>query len=554
MLSALGWTLIHATWEAGALAVLLALALWIGRRASATTRYAMSLIALMTAAVLPVMTTLATRHASDVSPSISIALPQSAPAARTAASERVGPVRVSRPAAAQAAVVATFGDRVNAALPWLDLAWLVGVLLLSVRIAGGVVRIRRLESHARVAGERVRAVPQCLAQRVGIRAAFRVLESNAVDVPMVIGWVRPAVVVPVGLLTGFAPAHLEMVIAHELAHIRRHDTLVNLAQTIVETLLFYHPAIWWLSARVREEREHCCDDLALAVTGSDRSAYGAMLLQLEESRVEFALTAAATDGSLLRRVKRIVLATPPRAEFGATWVAGATMMLLALALVAPSRELIAARHVNAPVAARPSGPSRPALDSAPTRHTEVPSISAVHSRRRDTVMRHPTRILATAATAVTVAAANLSAQTPNISGRWTLVADSSPGNAKPQSRVIDIRQNENSVTFAEDAATLTFSIESSDTSGSIRLKGPTSLTVQGSGISFRIDSVADGPRLHAQWAGANNIELDVKSTKGTLNFATMTLSLDSSGQLVVRIEDTTQHAGVHQSVQYYRRN
>ena len=88
-----------------------------------------------------------------------------------------------------------------------------------------------------------------------------------VDVPTVIGWLRPVVLVPASALAGMTPQQLEAILAHELAHIRRHDYLVNLLQTLVETLLFYHPAVWWLSRRIRIERENCCDDLAVSLCG-----------------------------------------------------------------------------------------------------------------------------------------------------------------------------------------------------------------------------------------------------------------------------------------------
>ena len=130
------------------------------------------------------------------------------------------------------------------------------------------------------------------------------LESAAVTVPTLVGWVRPVVLLPAAALSGLTPEQLEAILAHELAHVRRHDYLVNLLQSLVETLLFYHPAVWWVSAEVRAEREHCCDDLAVAVCG-DRLVYVSALAELTSmERRAFAL--AATDGSLLDRVRRIL--------------------------------------------------------------------------------------------------------------------------------------------------------------------------------------------------------------------------------------------------------
>ena len=104
-----------------------------------------------------------------------------------------------------------------------------------------------------------------------------------VDVPTVIGWLKPVVLLPASALAGLSPNQVEAILAHELAHIRRHDYLVNLLQTLVETLLFYHPAVWWLSRRIRAERENCCDDLAVSLCG-DPVAYAAALAELEDLR------------------------------------------------------------------------------------------------------------------------------------------------------------------------------------------------------------------------------------------------------------------------------
>ena len=129
---------------------------------------------------------------------------------------------------------------------------------------------------------------------------MRVVESALVDVPVVIGWLRPVILLPVAALAGLTPAQVEAILAHELAHIRRHDSCVNVLQTIAETLLFYHPAVWWVSHRIRAEREHCCDDIAVAVCG-DPVAYAQALAELESWRVT---QSAAGDGGDRRPAAR----------------------------------------------------------------------------------------------------------------------------------------------------------------------------------------------------------------------------------------------------------
>ena len=136
--------------------------------------------------------------------------------------------------------------------------------------------------HRRVAVDRCRCARD---RRAAARFAARspILESGAVAVPTLVGWVKPVVLLPAAALSGLSPEQLQAILAHELAHVRRHDYLVNLLQSMVETLLFYHPATWWVSAQVRAEREHCCDDLAVEVCG-DRLVYVSALAELTTHR------------------------------------------------------------------------------------------------------------------------------------------------------------------------------------------------------------------------------------------------------------------------------
>ena len=135
-----------------------------------------------------------------------------------------------------------------------------------------------------------------------------IVDSALVDVPTVVGWLRPLILLPVAALANLTPAQVDSILAHELAHVRRHDYLVNVLQTLTETLLFYHPAVWWVSARVRAEREHCCDEIAVEICG-DAADYARALVELESWRVSSATMAlAATGGSLFDRVRRIMRA------------------------------------------------------------------------------------------------------------------------------------------------------------------------------------------------------------------------------------------------------
>jgi len=221
---------------------------------------------------------------------------------------------------------APFSPRAGWLLDGMVVCWSVGVTLLSARLSGGwalTVRLRRRFVEP-VTGAWQTTVER-LARRLGIRGGVRLLESSKLEVPAAIGWLRPVVLLPAGLLTGLPADQLESILAHELAHIRRHDYLVNLVQSLIETLFFYHPGIWWISARIRTEREFCCDDLAVSACGN-AATYARALAELEEFRSALPrprvprLAMAATGGELLRRIRRLVGLAP--AMSSERWVAG----------------------------------------------------------------------------------------------------------------------------------------------------------------------------------------------------------------------------------------
>jgi len=180
------------------------------------------------------------------------------------------------------------------AMPYAVAVWLAGVLACSMWHVGGWLKVQRLrrvgQPLADGPNERQWQVGAGrLADALGIHRTVRLLKlagAAASDLagPVVVGVLRPAVMIPAAIVTGLAPNQVEAILAHELAHIRRHDYLVNLLQTLAETLLFYHPAMWWASARIRAERENCCDDLAASAVGDGRT-YAAALAALAEVAV-----------------------------------------------------------------------------------------------------------------------------------------------------------------------------------------------------------------------------------------------------------------------------
>lgn len=372
----LGWTLVHFLWQAAAVAALLAVARVALRRRSANARYLAACAAMLALAVLPVVTLVVltwqlarATGETALAPSrralvaVTPAFPP-APGARPNALENRDALQAeTRPLAAPAAEAAapsfaptdprellatdenaatqpppsrwrtaahTLAGRLRPALPWLVGGWCIGVLALSGYHLGGWAQARRLvRSGTRPAPAAWQERLARLATRLRVTRPVRLLESTRVVVPAVVGWLRPVVLVPASALSGLPVAQLEAVLAHELAHVRRHDYLVNLLQSAVETLLFYHPAVWWVSRQVRTDREDCCDDVAAAACG-DPVLYARALATLEEMRADAAdamsdaarhpshpaLAATGPGGQmpLLRRIRRLV--TPPAAGRG----------------------------------------------------------------------------------------------------------------------------------------------------------------------------------------------------------------------------------------------
>ena len=316
MTQALGWALVHSLWQCALAAAGLAALLAVVPARAARARYALAAATLALTLALPVGT-LVRLHPASSETSVDSAVPAAVaptPAAIPRAPEAspglipLSPQSARRyGSAAPAIVVLRLASRVRARLepllPWIVVLWLTGVVTLSLRLTSGWLAARRLRALGTLP-----APEPCVA----------------------------ALHLPASALTGLTPLQLEALLAHELAHVRRYDYLVNLVQSVIETLLFYHPAVWWISARVRDEREHCCDDLAVAVCG-DAHFYASALLGMERLRVTTPMLAlSAGGGSLMGRVQRLV--APPPVEIFPRWTAG--MMAVSLVLAAGGFRLL----------------------------------------------------------------------------------------------------------------------------------------------------------------------------------------------------------------------
>jgi bla regulator protein blaR1 len=368
MLRLLALSLLHFLWQGAALAALAYVLMSFCRRAAARYAVGVTTMALMIAA--PIGTFLMLRSQDQMSsPTIA--------ADTVITAEPSGAVQVLLSAKN------TGNHRKPESAPpyflWLVELWFTGVVLLSLRSAGGILLVERLRRKETVpVTEQLLEICLGLQRRMGLTRAIRYCESLHLDAPAVAGWIRPVVLLPVSALSGLSTAQLEAVIAHELAHIGRFDAFVNLFQVAVETLLFYHPAVWWLGKRVRLEREHCCDDAAVALCGSPVT-YAHALTRMAESKAAPQLAMAANRSPLVARIARLLGANTTAESFrGANLSAG--VLCLSAALLAGSALLGSVRHVQAqtpapartPVEAQPISPGYQGLvANVPTAHARV---------------------------------------------------------------------------------------------------------------------------------------------------------------------------------------
>ena len=304
----LGWTLVHFLWQGLLISGLYAGARrGVARGSRPNTRYLLACAAMAVMMAAPLVTWGLLRPANTTS-DYADRLHSVPPAVLNAAA-------ILLPAS-----VATSASVVQAGpfLTWVVAIWLAGAMLCWVRLAGGwavAARLRRV--LVRPAPPEWQQVLDRIATRIGLFRPVRLLVSVLVQAPAVVGWLRPVVLVPAGALAGLPSEHVEALLAHELAHIRRHDYLVNLLQSVAEAVLFYHPAIWWVSGHLRNERELCCDDVAVSVTG-DALLYASALAEWESCRPDRLQAAlAANGGSLADRIARLLgQSRPPAPAWG----------------------------------------------------------------------------------------------------------------------------------------------------------------------------------------------------------------------------------------------
>jgi beta-lactamase regulating signal transducer with metallopeptidase domain len=320
---AIGWTLIHSLWQGALVFMLLAPLLTLFKDHTPQLRYNLLCLGLMV--FLAGMITTFYLSLPEPLPS-AVWTEQEIVATNSSAASMETPEAVHKPAPA----VYAFSLRplIHKYAGYLVRIWLLGGLLFGLRWMTGIFYTRRFKTTlVRDLAPEWQEQVNVWCRKLGIHRSVRLLESAKVEVPLIIGHFKPYILLPIGTVNGLSPQQIEAILVHELAHIKRHDFLVNLLLSGLEIILFYHPLYWWIANRIHQEREKCCDDIAVSACGNPR-LYARTLLLMEEKRQQktLAMTYQGKKHHLLDRIKRICSTTTHhRFEFGK---AGLSFLLL----------------------------------------------------------------------------------------------------------------------------------------------------------------------------------------------------------------------------------
>jgi beta-lactamase regulating signal transducer with metallopeptidase domain len=349
----LGWTLVHSVWQIALTAFVLFLLLRVSQNFSANSRYIVSIFALAFALILPVITFInlnanvaANSSLRDISSirdfelkNADFRLTDGAAISVKTETEVTG--ASERNVFASIESIQNFFDKnLSAALPFVVGFWFFGVALFAVRLGGGVWQLRRFKTKQIFAPDEFwQNRFSVLCEKLKISREVTLLRSNLVKTPIVVGWLKPLVLIPASVFLQISQKELETIIAHELVHIRRYDCLVNFAQSVVEILFFYHPCAWWISKMIRREREFAADEQVIKSFGASPIVYANALANLEAIRHTAnqnlpPLATAANGGNLMHRITKILQKnTETRGKTNSLWTAGLAFALISAVLL-----------------------------------------------------------------------------------------------------------------------------------------------------------------------------------------------------------------------------
>ena len=318
LIQAIGWTMIHSLWQGFAVAILMGIVMIGLQKKSSKVRHEFAFFSLFLIFIIS-LSTFIYLYDSAV---------EGATLGTTITIITEGGFILEN-----ATIVQSFFQKsieyFNEHLPLIVTLWLIGMVFFLLRLLGGLAFIQKLKTQQQQAlSNEWQTVFEKIHNKFPMRKTVRIVESALAKTPMVVGYLKPVILFPLGAVNQLTQQEVEAVLAHELAHIYRNDYLLNIIQSFIEIIFYYHPAVWWISANIRTERENCCDDIAVKICGSS-IAYVNALVTLEEIQPTPNLAMSFSSGSknqLLNRVKRIL--NQPQNKFNIMEKFTATCFLL----------------------------------------------------------------------------------------------------------------------------------------------------------------------------------------------------------------------------------
>lgn len=292
---ALGWTLVHSLWQGLIVTAIVALLLKIIPSRASGSRYTVALAGLLILVTTIGITFTQVYTTKNIPPAIYTS---------TLSSNNNDHIAGNTPDS----LLVSVNQFMDANMKWFIACWFAGAVFFLLRVAGGGIYVSMLRSSSLAMADEWNTRIQSLAAQLNIQRSIALAQSAKVHAPVVLGYIKPLIIIPTGMLSGLTTDQLEAIFLHELVHIKRHDYLVNLFQMFMEAFLFFNPFVWILSTMIRNEREHCCDDAVVRRTGNAK-LYAAALVQLEETRLSqtgIALSLAENKNLLLKRIKRLM--------------------------------------------------------------------------------------------------------------------------------------------------------------------------------------------------------------------------------------------------------
>ncbi len=378
-IQAFSWMLLHSLWQGLLLALITALVLSVWRRSSSVIRYNLVLAQFLLFVAASICTFIWQWQHTQLA---------------AAVHNNVSPGNI---AVQNAATIKHFADAFlryfSANAPVVVLLWLILFIFRAVRMMGGMVYIHRARRrHIFQPADEWKIKLDILCKKLQLKKAVQLLESGYVKMPVVIGNLRPIILIPVGLLAGLPAGQIEAILLHELAHIRRHDYFINFLQALTETVFFFNPGLLWVSSLLRDERENCCDDIALDQTKNKKEFIQALISFKEHALygTNYQVAFPGKKDHLLNRVSRIIsnqnkaFGTAEKAFFmaGIIILSGIVATAAVSGAAGPGFHRVH-QHIAKPAAdVRPIVAWKPAKPSGIVQYEDVARLAAKKERER----------------------------------------------------------------------------------------------------------------------------------------------------------------------------